>query len=63
MATSRCAYCGDLAENPASLAWSIAEDAGQEFLEGRIPLCVLCSQSWCSQTPQLVPACAGEDEP
>ena len=63
MATSRCAYCGDQAENPVSFAWRIPEAAGQECLEGSMPLCVRCSQSWCSQTPGLVPACTGEDEP
>ena len=63
MATSPCAYCGDLAENPVQFAWVITADAGQDFLEGSLPLCVRCSQSWCGQLPAAVPACTAQDTP
>ena len=55
MATSRCLYCGDLAEDPAQFAWVIRDDT-DDSLEGSLPLCVPCSQSWCVPTPPRVPA-------
>jgi hypothetical protein len=63
MATSRCAYCGVLAENPVPLSWVIDDEAGQDALEGSMPLCVSCSQSWCRQTPACVPVGSGDDTP
>jgi hypothetical protein len=57
MLTSRCVYCGALAEYPAQLAWIITDDTDDHSLEGSLPLCVRCSQSWCVQTPPRVPAC------
>jgi hypothetical protein len=45
MNTSRCAYCGGLAENPVVLGFAIDDD--EEELAVRLPLCMACSQLWC----------------
>ena len=57
MITSRCAYCGALAENPARL--SFAENAGS--LRVSLPLCTACSQSWCVQPSKSVRAFGQEE--
>ena len=61
MATSRCLYCGDLAENPTRFAWVITDDTDDDSLEGSLPLCVRCSQSWCVPTPPRVPVYCAEE--
>jgi hypothetical protein len=56
MAISRCVYCGEVAEDPAQIAWVITDDTDDDSLEGSLSLCVRCSQSWCLPTPPRVPA-------
>lgn len=52
MTTARCAYCGDLAENPVQLTWAITDEADDDTvaLSGSLPLCLACSRSWYPQT-------------
>lgn len=50
MTPTRCALCGDLAENPSQLEWVIPDSAGEPDLHLSLSLCVACSQSWCHQS-------------
>jgi hypothetical protein len=63
MITSRCAYCGTLAENPIPFAWVIDDDDEEDCLTGSIPLCVECSQSWCHHTVTCVVPCPADEAP
>jgi hypothetical protein len=57
MTPSRCAYCGALAENPATLIWAVAADGpGQAPLGGTLALCIACSRSWCRVSSPPTPA-------
>jgi hypothetical protein len=61
MTTSRCAYCGALAEAPVQLAWVITGDVAEEHLTGSHPLCLECSQSWCPLRMDCLVSCLEED--
>ncbi len=61
MITSRCAYCGELAENPVSFAWVITDD-DDDTLDGSLPLCVKCGQAWCHHTVRCPIPCLEKDQ-